>query len=262
MSSKVVAHRTTVTRLQKFTVRRYKICQWQRDMSKMKSPFSTRSVLSLLAIFFLICLPLISAHPSIVQKTAETTANVTAQEFCPKINVLDGFDVSVKIRGQDQQQCFTQTLSPRAASDIFRRAVDDDYSCSETKPCSNGACCPKATGYCNFGPEYCGTNGQSPNDVCWSNCNAHPECGVNAKVANTTCPLNVCCSEFGYCGLTSDFCAAGCQSNCNQPGPGSSNGNVQSRIIGYYESWQDGRSCIGMNWQGIPVESLTHINCE
>ena len=64
--------------------------------------------------------------------------------------------------------------------------------------------------------------------------------------------------------MTSDFCtingAAGCQSNCNQPGSGVSGGNVQSRIIGYYESWASARSCSGMTFADIPVESLTHLN--
>lgn len=43
----------------------------------------------------------------------------------------------------------------------------DDYSCSATKPCSNGACCAQSD-YCGYGPDSCG-NGQSPNDKCWSN---------------------------------------------------------------------------------------------
>lgn len=64
--------------------------------------------------------------------------------------------------------------------------------------------------------------------------------------------------------MTSDFCTkdglSGCQSNCDQPGSGASGGNVQSRIIGYYESWASGRSCSGMTFADIPVESLTHLN--
>jgi len=115
-----------------------------------------------------------------------------------------------------------------------------------------GACCSKKTGYCNYGPDACGTNGQSPNDVCWSNCDAHAECGKYAKVAGAKCPLNVCCSQYGFCGMTDEFCKkgddpdTGCQSNCDQPGSGSSGGDVQSRVIGYYEAWAHDRSCNGM----------------
>ena len=140
----------------------------------------------------------------------------------------------------------------------------DDYSCSATKPCSNGACCAKS-GYCGYGPDSCG-NGQSPNDKCWSNCNATAECGRYAKKPGQTCPLNVCCSQFGFCGMTSDFCTktnnpnTTCQSNCDQPGSGSSGGDVQSRIIGYYEAWNYNKNCIGMGIKDIPVGSITHLH--
>ena len=136
----------------------------------------------------------------------------------------------------------------------------DEYSCDEDKPCGNGACCGKS-GYCGFGDKYCGTTGESPNDDCWSNCDAHAECGKDAKDAGTKCPLNVCCSEFGFCGTTEEFCSSGCQSGCEQPGSGASDSNVQERIIGYYEAWNHDKSCMGMKIKQIPVESLTHVNC-
>ncbi|OMP85134.1 Killer toxin subunits alpha/beta, partial [Diplodia seriata] len=121
------------------------------------------------------------------------------------------------------------------------------------------------TGYCNYGPEACGTTGTSPNDVCWSNCDAHAECGRYAEVPGTKCPLNVCCSQFGFCGMTDGFCdvtddeETSCQSNCDQPGSGGSGGNVQERVIGYYEAWAHDRSCNGMDFEDIPVDALTHL---
>ncbi|KAF8457862.1 glycosyl hydrolases family 18-domain-containing protein [Kalaharituber pfeilii] len=130
-----------------------------------------------------------------------------------------------------------------------RQVTNEDYSCSETKPCSNGACCSKITGYCNYGPEACGTNGQSPNDVCWSNCDAHAECG----------------SQYGFCGMTAEFCTKGnsseegCQSNCEQPRSGKSGSNVQKKVIGYYEAWAHDRKCTGMDFKDIPVGALTHL---
>ena len=51
----------------------------------------------------------------------------------------------------------------------------------------------------------------------------------------------------------------GCQSNCEQPGSGASGGDVQSRIIGYYESWAHDSECHGMPFDKIPVEGLTHL---
>lgn len=61
-----------------------------------------------------------------------------------------------------------------------------------------GACCPKETGQCNYGPKACGTNNISPNDVCWSNCDAKAECGRYSDPPNKECPLNVVCHGNGY----------------------------------------------------------------
>ncbi|KAM3359864.1 hypothetical protein P3S68_019575 [Capsicum galapagoense] len=30
------------------------------------------------------------------------------------------------------------------------------------------------------------------------------------------CPNKLCCSKFGWCGTSCDYCGAGCQSNCNK----------------------------------------------
>ncbi|KAG4435143.1 hypothetical protein IFR05_009375 [Cadophora sp. M221] len=112
----------------------------------------------------------------------------------------------------------------------------------------------------------CGTNDVSPNDKCWSNCDAKAECGGYAKDPGQKCPLNVCCSQFGFCGMTEEFCKktddeeTSCQSNCDQPGSGGSDGDVQSLIVGYYEAWNYAKNCIGMRWDDIPVNSLTHLN--
>ena len=66
----------------------------------------------------------------------------------------------------------------------------DDYSCGPKKPCSNGACCGRS-GYCGYGSTYCGSG-------CVSNCDATAECGKDAKVPGTQCPLNTCCSQYGF----------------------------------------------------------------
>lgn len=76
-------------------------------------------------------------------------------------------------------------------SELVRR---DDYSCGQGNPCSNGACCG-VSGYCGYGSTYCGTG-------CSSNCDAVAECGVDASPSGKTCPLNTCCSQYGFCGTT------------------------------------------------------------
>ena len=75
------------------------------------------------------------------------------------------------------------------------------------------------------GPDFCGA-------TCISNCDAHAECGIFAETPGKTCPLNTCCSEFGFCGTTTDFCTGKCQSNCiEHPSPpaGSPQGQTLSR---------------------------------
>ncbi|KAL2817250.1 hypothetical protein BDW59DRAFT_166064 [Aspergillus cavernicola] len=174
------------------------------------------------------------------------------EDLIAKIRPRGGFESC----GIDQHQG-SRTLQARQAD------PNDPYSCDESKPCSNGACCAKS-GYCGYGEDYCGETGESPNEVCWSNCDAVAECGRHATPAGKVCPLNVCCSPYGFCGMT-EFCAVtdddetSCQSNCEQPGSGSSGGDVQSRIIGYYEAWNHAKRCIGMKIQDIPTGSLTHI---
>nr|CAB3471494.1 unnamed protein product [Digitaria exilis] len=52
------------------------------------------------------------------------------------------------------------------------------------------------------------------------------QCGTQANGA--VCPNGQCCSKFGWCGTTSDYCTNGCQSQCS--GGGGSGGGVGSII--------------------------------
>ncbi|KAH7038382.1 glycosyl hydrolases family 18-domain-containing protein [Microdochium trichocladiopsis] len=162
----------------------------------------------------------------------------------------------------------TSLLGRTELSSLFGRQVvgGDDYTCGPDRPCGNKACCPKKTGQCNYGEEACGTSGISPNEVCWSNCDAKAECGKNAKVPGQKCPLNVCCGKWGFCGMTKDFCekedhgaTGGCQSNCDQPGPKNKASDQLNRVIGYYEAWRHNSTCQDMGLDDIPVNSLTHL---
>ncbi|XP_057747664.1 endochitinase-like [Arachis stenosperma] len=62
------------------------------------------------------------------------------------------------------------------------------------------------------------------------------QCGKQANGA--LCPNNLCCSKFGYCGNTNDYCGDGCQSQCKGSTPktppssgGGSGGGDVGRII-------------------------------
>ncbi|EEA19154.1 bacteriodes thetaiotaomicron symbiotic chitinase, putative [Talaromyces marneffei ATCC 18224] len=111
--------------------------------------------------------------------------------------------------------------------------------CNTTSPCVNDACCQwkDNQGICGYG-SFCQTD-------CISNCNATAECGKDAKDPSASCPLNVCCSQWGFCGTGDLFCGNGCQGdNCGDPTvPSCSSNNVLNRVVGYYESWSSGRAC-------------------
>ncbi|KAJ8132429.1 hypothetical protein O1611_g1195 [Lasiodiplodia mahajangana] len=132
--------------------------------------------------------------------------------------------------------------------------VQGDGTCSPTSPCVSGCC--SSTGYCGFGPDYCGSS-------CISNCDALAECGQYAKVPGTKCPLNVCCSQYGFCGTTSEFCDKDCQSGCatpSKPSCSSSGGSAMKKRIGYYESWSTTRSCGSWTPSNIDPTKWTHLN--
>lgn len=70
-----------------------------------------------------------------------------------------------------------------------------------------------------------------------------------------TCPLNVCCSEYGFCGSTKDFCG-----DKTVKAPTCSGTSSNKRTIGYYEGWSQTRACDQMMPEEIPVGSYTHLN--
>jgi chitinase len=104
---------------------------------------------------------------------------------------------------------------------------------------------------CGLGPDYCG-------DTCISTCDYKSECdpGWGSTWSNAeTCPLNVCCSKYGFCGksiqlpwsferrterigTTSDFCG-----NKTVTKPSCSGTSTSGRTIGYYEGWSTTRAC-------------------
>ncbi|RDW92951.1 uncharacterized protein DSM5745_00273 [Aspergillus mulundensis] len=223
---------------------------------------------------------LANAIPGIAKPRPHGRRDAAREGVCVPISPIlhDAKDLEAKIRPPEGVCDANETIEPaptptniRIHSALAANTDDDPYSCNENKPCGNGACCAKS-GYCGFGPKYCGEDGKSPNDVCWSNCDAHAECGVYAETKGDECPLNVCCSQYGFCGTTAEFCdrgednddddddePTGCQSNCDQPGSGASGSEVRDRIIGYYEVWNHQKKCINMDIDDVPVESLTHL---
>ncbi|KAJ9211204.1 CAZyme family GH18 [Paecilomyces variotii] len=135
---------------------------------------------------------------------------------------------------------------------LVSAATGGSGTCSSTSECVSGCC--SSSGYCGFGPDFCG------DDVCISTCDALAECGPYAEVANTTCPLNVCCSPYGFCGTTEDFCGTGCQSNCDAVTEPSCSGTSSEAVyIGYYEAWNYQHPCDVIHPSDIDVAPWTHL---
>ncbi|PLB55790.1 putative class V chitinase [Aspergillus steynii IBT 23096] len=171
-----------------------------------------------------------------------------------------------------QNQRLLQDLAGKPKSSVYRTSNSQGGllskrdslptgTCAPGTPCANGACCSN-TGVCSFAPSSCAP------DVCISNCNATAPCGQWAKEGEGNCPLNVCCSQFGYCGTTSDFCGKGCQDGYGSCGevdrPSCSGASAENgRRIGYYESWahdSSSRLCGRKSPDDIPLVGLTHLN--
>ncbi|ETS77353.1 hypothetical protein PFICI_11227 [Pestalotiopsis fici W106-1] len=130
-------------------------------------------------------------------------------------------------------------------------------TCAPGIRCTNGAYCSN-TGVCGFAPTSCGK------DVCISDCKAKAPCGQYAHPENATCPLNVCCSQHGFCGSTDEYCGAGCQvgyGGCGgAPTPSCSGNSAITRRIGYYESWANTRKCDVRSPEDIDLTGITHLN--
>lgn len=89
--------------------------------------------------------------------------------------------------------------------------------CSLGNPCPDGSCC-NTSGNCGYGPDNCGKGNCTSNCKSISN-SAEPSCsgklislhkatghataacGRDSAGGNVSCPLNVCCSYYGFCGV-------------------------------------------------------------
>jgi chitinase len=89
-------------------------------------------------------------------------------------------------------------------------------------------------------------------------------CGMTApgKLFNSSCPLNACCSQWGFCGVTDEFCATttsvtnnpgtvGCQSNCQMDYKATSGPPDEFIKIGYWEEFQWQRPCMNLDAEGV-----------
>jgi hypothetical protein len=90
------------------------------------------------------------------------------------------------------------------------------------------------------------------------------------------CPLNVCCSVWGYCSTTAEFCTKslantgapgtrkpgtnGCISNCNMNIIRSPNPPPLFLSIGYFEGYGLTKMCDRVDIRTINLKTYTHIH--
>ena len=74
---------------------------------------------------------------------------------------------------------------------LQRRDLLPTGTCNAETPCPIAACCG-TNGLCGYSPAECGAGN------CTSKCDSKAECGQYGTPGQQNCPLNVCCSEFGY----------------------------------------------------------------
>ncbi|KAF5372023.1 hypothetical protein D9615_008091 [Tricholomella constricta] len=89
------------------------------------------------------------------------------------------------------------------------------------------------------------------------------QCGPESPGA-AECPLKACCSPFGYCGITSEFCEASpsgepCISNCGYATIPSCDGSQLTRHVGYYAGWAATRDCNTVAVSQLDLTDLTHV---
>ena len=111
-----------------------------------------------------------------------------------------------------------------------------------TAPCASGTDGDCSGGAKCFAVDTCGDGSADGGG------GAPAECGRQAD--GEECPLRACCSKWGFCGWTSEFCEpeADCQSNCGTvlappPDPPGAAAAAMSVRWGYWESWSLGRDC-------------------
>ena len=189
-------------------------------------------------------------------------------------------DIQLDVRGH--------SLNPQLTTLPLGKRDLPTGTCNAGTPCANGACCSK-TNLCGYSKDFCADGKllvilalfslkilNSAKNIligCQHNCDAKAQCGPYAAADSQKCPLNVCCSEFGYCGSTSEFCVwkndhdplyAACDNKyggCGSVNRPTCGGNsVSKRTIGYYESWSNVRKCQNVAPEDLNLNGFTHIN--
>lgn len=134
--------------------------------------------------------------------TTTVKNNVTQQNLAasPPFPILEiGLEHIMGQWGANATAAENATL-PMVKSSKFAmlKNLDAPAQCSPSSPCADASCC-NSEGKCGFTPYNCKNTAAT---TCISNCDATAMCGVDSLDGAQNCPMNICCSYFGYCGVS------------------------------------------------------------
>ncbi|KAK0736578.1 hypothetical protein B0T21DRAFT_367207 [Apiosordaria backusii] len=111
------------------------------------------------------------------------------------------------------------------------------YNCTNS---GFGSCC-SSTNWCGDSPSHCQTGCQSLFGICTeSNVSTDGSCGpANGDKTCAGSGFGDCCSSGGWCGNTTDHCAAGCQSSFGTCSSGSGSISTDGKC------GSNGKTCVG-----------------
>ncbi|KPM40729.1 hypothetical protein AK830_g5807 [Neonectria ditissima] len=125
---------------------------------------------------------------------------------------------------------------------------------------------PKAITGAVCGPQVPGTGKPTTAKNGWDVVNLNP------------CPLKACCSGFGFCGITGEFCTnttavggapgtykagtAGCIQNCGNKITGNTAKPAKFLSVGYFQGYNLGRPCLTMDVTNLTLakDTYTHMH--
>jgi hypothetical protein len=90
------------------------------------------------------------------------------------------------------------TFAPTHENFLAVNGVEGPIQCSKDTPCPDASCC-NSDGKCGYKDAHC--RPQAP-VTCLHNCNATAMCGIDSMGGNKKCGLNLCCSYYGWCGVS------------------------------------------------------------
>ena len=187
------------------------------------SSSSTCSLIRIVTILILVAISHALFHPSLVVNSTQGMQKAILQQnldMAPPFPILEVATAHILSQiGSNTSNAENASMAhaqSKAAIPAGRIVVPQ---CGPGLPCSDGSCCNSVSplcsieeiamliisqqeGQCGFTSNICKN---STTSTCISNCDASAMCGVDSLDGNQKCPLNLCCSAVGYCGVGQQF---------------------------------------------------------